>query len=294
MDKLVIGCGYLGLRVARRWLAQGDRVFALTRKPERAEELRDLGIIPLIGDLTDPASLPRLPVARTVLFAVGHDRSSGKSIREVYVGGLAAALAALPESVERLIYISSTGVYGQSDGEIIDEDSPCQPARESGLACLEAEQTLRRHPLGGRGIVLRLAGIYGPGRIPLVKNVLQNEPITALESARLNLIHVDDAVEAVLAAEQRVEPPRLYVVSDGHPCRRSEFYGELARLLEAPPPRFAAPADDSGRAQRGGDRHIDNARMLRDLGVPLRFPSYREGLRAIVDQMRQSVERDAS
>ncbi|MBL8830463.1 MAG: NAD(P)H-binding protein, partial [Planctomycetaceae bacterium] len=121
--KLIVGCGYLGLRVAGRWLAQGDTVYAVTRSSARADEWRGLGIHPLIADVTDPASLRDLPVAETVLFAVGYDRSAGKAIGDVYVDGLRHVLDALPTATGRVIYISSTGVYGECDGDWVDEST---------------------------------------------------------------------------------------------------------------------------------------------------------------------------
>src|SRR6476469_6727949 len=103
---LIFGCGYLGTAVAHVWLAGGKRVAALTRS--RAEELRALGIDPIVGDVTEPASF-RLPAADMVLYAIGLDRSARKSMREVYVGGLANVLDALP-APRRFVYVSSTSV----------------------------------------------------------------------------------------------------------------------------------------------------------------------------------------
>ena len=104
--KLIIGCGYLGRRVARRWLAQRDAVFALTRSAERAGEFQASGIVPIVGDVTDPASLATIPDVETALYAVGLDRASGKSMREVYVGGLENVLNHLVGKVRKFLYIS--------------------------------------------------------------------------------------------------------------------------------------------------------------------------------------------
>ena len=140
LPNLVVGCGYLGLRVARRWLAAGRRVAALTRR--NAERFSRLGLTPYVGDVLDPATLRGLPEAATLLYSVGLDRSSGQPMREVYVDGLGNVLTSLP-SVSRLIYISSTSVYGQTDGGLVDESSPAEPIEESGRVVLEAEQLLR-------------------------------------------------------------------------------------------------------------------------------------------------------
>jgi nucleoside-diphosphate-sugar epimerase len=284
MAKLIFGCGYLGLRVARRWRDAGEQVYVATRWPARAAALSAEGFSPFVADVTLPKSLAALPAAETALFAVGHDRASGHSIEEVYVGGFQNVLDALPAATGRVIYISTTGVYGNSAGDWIDEDSPCEPTRPGGKASLAAEEALRRWPLGARGIVLRLAGLYGPGRVPNRAPLLAGEPLAVPTEGFLNLIYVDDAVAAVLAAATLdIEPPRTYLISDGHPAPRGEYYAELARLLGAPAPRFVEPpADDPRAARAAADKRIDNSRMLAELRISLAYPSYREGLAAIL------------
>lgn len=263
---LVVGCGYLGRVVAARWLAQGRPVAAVTRT--RAAELAAAGIRPIVADVTDPTSLDRLPEAATVLYAVGMDRSAGKSMREVYVAGLANVLAALPRP-GRLIYVSSTGVYGQTDGSAVDEDSPADPAEPSGRVVLEAERTLRAAM--PEAIVLRFAGIYGPGRVLRRAALLAGELLAADPDKWLNLIHVADGADAVLAAEARAAAGDTLIVSDGTPASRRQVYTEAARLLGveakfAPGPPAAEP-----------NRRAVN-RRLRALGWAPRFPSYAEGL----------------
>ena len=121
MKRLVVGCGYLGLRVAKRWFAAGDSVFALTRSQTRAAGLRAQGISPIVGDITLPASLDNLPEVDTVLFAVGMDRSRYSDIRLVYVDGLRHIIQRISPASKHLIYISSTGVYGDFGGQWVDE-----------------------------------------------------------------------------------------------------------------------------------------------------------------------------
>lgn len=262
---LIIGCGYLGRAVARRWQARGHRVAALTRS--RFDELSVLGMEPIVGDVTEPAL--RLPVASTVLYAVGLDRSAGKSMREVYVGGLDNVLTVLPP-VRRFVYVSSTSVYGQTDGEWVDESSPTEPAEESGLVVLECERLLReRRP---DAIILRFAGIYGPGRVIRRAAVERGEPLAADPEGWLNLIHVEDGASAVLMAAERGETGATYNVADDRPATRREFYTELATLLGAAAPRFAPTADRT-------NRRVGNRRMRFELGVTLQYPDFRAGLR---------------
>jgi len=283
MAKLIFGCGYLGQRVARLWRAAGEVVYATTRTTERARELAAAGIEPIVCNLGDE-SQPSLPQGvRTALFAVGFDRRTGQSIYDVYVGGLTRALAWTPEGVERFLYISSTGVYGQVAGDEVDELSPCQPQREGGKACLAAERLLAGSRLASRSIVLRLAGIYGPGRIPRSADIVAGRPIDAPRHGWLNLIHVDDAARIVALAAEQAAPPRTYVVSDGAPVQRGEYYAELARLLKAPTPQFTEPPTEAPATQRAAsDKRVNPRRMFAELEPTLVYPDYRAGLAAIV------------
>jgi nucleoside-diphosphate-sugar epimerase len=280
MAKLVFGCGYLGHRVAERWQQHTD-VYVVTRSPERARRLSDRGFRPLVGDITESWVCPNLPPLETILFSVGFDRDSGKRIQDVYVGGLRRVLDQLPDQVGQFLYVSSTGVFGQSAGESVNEQSPCQPTREGGRACLEAEQLLAAHPLGPRATILRLAGIYGPGRIPKLDEIRAGLPIGADADAWLNLIHVEDAVEVILKAEERAQFPNMYVVSDGNPVLRRNFYEYLARLVGAPRPAFEIPATTTN-TRGGGDKRVNPAKMMRDLRPTLKYPTFREGLDQIV------------
>jgi nucleoside-diphosphate-sugar epimerase len=265
---LILGCGYLGRVVARRWLAAGHRVAALTRS--RTADLRALGVEPIVGDVTDPASL-QLPPVDTVLYAIGLDRSAGKGMREVYVGGLTNVLNVLP-APRRFLYVSSTSVYGQSDGGWVDESSPTEPTEESGRVVLECEQLLRaRLP---HATILRFAGIYGPGRVIRRAAVEKGEPLAADPEGWLNLIHVEDGA-AVVAAAQAVEGQTINVADD-RPVTRREFYTAMAVMLSAPPAAFAAGATG------GSNRRVSNQRMFEELGVVLIYPDFRSGLRQAI------------
>jgi nucleoside-diphosphate-sugar epimerase len=272
MHILILGCGYLGGRVAAAYHADGHAVTALTRSPARADEFRRRGWRPVVGDVLDPGLT--LPAADVAVYAVGYDRAAGRSLREVYYGGLASVLDRLPPP-GRFVSVSSTGVYGQTDGSAVDESAPTEPADESGRVVLEAERLLRdRLPAAIR---LRFAGIYGPGRLLRVSALRAGEPLPGDPAGWLNLIHVDDGVRAVRAAVGRGAPGAVYNVSDGHPVRRRDFFAELARLLGAPAPRFMA-----GPGARAGHRRIVSRRLREELRVQLAYPSYAEGLAAAV------------
>lgn len=286
MRRLIVGCGYLGQRVATRWLAAGDSVSALTRSPENATKLGASGVVSYLGDVLDSASLGQLPEVDTVLWAVGWDRSSGKSQQDVYVTGLRNTLQHLAGRCAQLIYISSTSVYGQSAGEWVDENADCQPTQPNGQVCLTGEVLVRqfRNEQPARATVLRLSGIYGPGRLLSRVAALQaGEPLTGNPDAWLNLIHVDDAAEAVLCCAKASDPHPLYLVSDDEPLRRRTYYAALAELVGAPPPNFGE--SDSPRGRRSGDEPLTglnkrcrNTLAKQALAWHLQFPTYRQGL----------------
>ncbi len=246
---LIVGCGYLGERAARRWRDAGHTVAALTRSPDRRQDWRELGIDVIAGDVTDPSSLSVLPAADVCLFAVGYDRAAKPDKRTVYVNGLDNALQAIRGKIPRLIAISSTSVYGQDAGEIVNESSECHPTTEGGQICLDAENVIQQRLKEGwfhSAVSLRLAGIYGPGRfLARVDQLRAGVPFTGNPDAWLNLIHVDDAAEAVLklSASPLTETPLL--LTDGTPLRRRDFYTALAEIVGAPAPQFDQGSDQA-------------------------------------------------
>ena len=283
MTKLIVGYGYLGGRVAKKWLEAGQAVVGVTRSPARAEELKRQGVESVVADITRPESLKMLPEAETVLFAVGYDAASGRSRRDFYVDGLRAVIKALSPKIERFILISSTAVYGQNKGEWVDEDSSCQPKTESGLALLEAENVLAASQFGSCEVILRLAGLYGPGRVlRRTKELLAGNPIEAVKDRYLNLIHIDDAAAIVIAAETHARPPRTYIVADGHPVRYCDYITHLAKLLNIANPQFREQMYwQTEKNRRSGKKRVSNVRMRTELGVQLKFPTYKDGLDAV-------------
>ena len=278
--KLIIGCGYLGTRVAQRWLSAGHAVTGVVHSTASAEALAALNVSPIVADVTRPETLRDLPAADTLLYCVGYGSDSGSSRWAVYVDGLRAALDAVSPEVRRVIFISSTGVYAERNGGWVDEDSPCEPLSESARALLAAEEVLAAHRLGDRGIVLRLAGIYGPGRLPRKAELASGEPLAVPAGEHLNLIHVEDAATAILAAEELAQPPRTYNIADGCPIDRRDYFVETARQLGIPPPNFGDPSPGAGSARRGGNKRVSNRRMLLELDVRLQYPTYQKGLKA--------------
>ncbi|HEY6564245.1 MAG TPA: NAD-dependent epimerase/dehydratase family protein, partial [Pirellulaceae bacterium] len=196
---------------------------------------------------------------------------------------------ALPRTVTRVIYISTTGVYGPAGGEWVDETTPPNPQRDGGKASLAAEEILAAHPLGRRSIILRLAGIYGPDRIPYIDKLLAGESLAVPSAGWLNLIHVDDAAAIVVAIDQWAsqnpitDGPVMFCVSDGHPVIRGDYYREVARLIGAAELHFVEPDPTSPPAQRArSDKRVSNHKLLNTLPYQFLYPDYHVGLAAIL------------
>jgi nucleoside-diphosphate-sugar epimerase len=282
---LIIGCGYLGQRVGRLLAASGERVFGTVRSEARAAQIAALGIEPVVADVLNPQSLGALPAVERVFYCVGFDRSAGASMRTVYVEGLLNVLDNRLRAVSRFVYASSTGVYGQAEGEWVDEATPAAPRNESGKICLEAEECLhrwaQRRDIAQPGVVLRFAGLYGPGRVVRRTLIEQGEAIPGDPDKLLNLIHIDDAARAVMAALAVDSLDPIYLVSDDRPVTRREYYSLTATLLGAPAPRFVPP--ETGSLEEGRDatnKRVANHRIKARLGIELIYPDISTGLPA--------------
>lgn len=281
--RLVVGCGYLGGRVAARWVAAGDLVYGVTRSAVRGEALAAAGIVPLVHDVAATAARAAEAMdsfihgqCDTVFWAVGFDAQPPVTPRDVHVLGLRRLLDSLPGRPQ-VILSSSTGVWGDEGGQVVTEETPVQPAREAGRVLVEAEAVLRTHPRGP-GVALRFAGLYGPGRLPRLDTLRAGLPIAADPDSWLNLIHVDDAATIVHAVADAAAPAPLYVVSDGRPVRRRDWYGELARATGSPEPVW----DTTAARSRGADKRVDPSLLRRDVAVSLAHPDPIAALAALV------------
>lgn len=284
---LIAGCGYLGLRVANVWQADGMAVTAITRTAVRAMEFERLGLKPLQLDLSHPPKHAALPAADVVLWAVGLDRSAGVARKQIWLDGLRWLIQNLSGAPQRFLYVSSTSVYGQVDGEIVDEHTSTCPTTEGGQCCVEAE-TLARAEFATRFpstqvVVLRMTGIYGPDRLlRRVADLRQQTPLPGEPEHSLNLIHVDDAVRMVrYIATAENTPDLINVVNSGTVTRR-EYYERLAELVDAPHPVFGNSEQSVGR-QRGGNKRVVSRY---DLSSPAEFRHDH-----VLDGLKDAVQR---
>lgn len=258
---VIFGCGYVGQAVARLALAHGWTVEALVRRPERAAELRAMGVQAVAGDLAEGDWAGAIaPGADAALVAVSAGGGGVAGYRATYVAGLARVRQwASDGPVGTLVYTSSTGVYPQNEGARVDESSPrhAPGGATAGSALVEAELEVERGARDGAwtsGVVLRLAGIYGPGRHHLLDQLRRGETeFAGSGSHHLNLIHRDDAARAVLAVlASPLQGLHAFNLADGRPAPKAEVLGWLASRLGLPPPTFRPDAPSARTASRGG------------------------------------------
>ncbi|MBT4693704.1 MAG: NAD-dependent epimerase/dehydratase family protein [Planctomycetaceae bacterium] len=283
--RLIIGCGYLGFRVAKLWQTLGHDVHLLTRSEQTAALFKQQGFTAHVGDVTQLSTLDLFPAATEVLYAVGFDRTENYDIHDVYCTGLENIIQRLSKTPNRFIHISSTGVYGQVNGSLVDEETLAEPMRDSGVAALAAEKILKQSSLSTSAVSLRLGGIYGPQRIPYLKKIISGEPLAVPSQGWLNLVHVEDAVQIIELLCHAPLQHHLYLVTDGVPVLRRDYLNEIARLLQAPDITWAPSDPSTAVAQRAlGSKRIDTQRLASDLRFIWKYPSYREGLASILSE----------
>ncbi len=300
---LIAGCGYVGHRVAAAWTKAGIATHAITRSAEKAEKLAAEGISPLILNLGSSNDWPAIPDVDLILWCVGYDRAVGSDRNAAWIDGLRRLLQALPErnTPRRILYTSSTGVYGDGQGMDVNEQTPVNPNSEGGKACVAAESLLQTVAAtsADRVYILRLAGIYGPDRLlRRISDLRSGTPLATAPDDWLNLIHVDDAVR-VIDRVATSEHPLSFGESDStsdaaiilnvvaaNSVTRREYYSTLAKLVAAPTPVFADTASIGSTEQTNtsqfsrrssGNRRIVS-RCRKELGVPFQYDDCETGL----------------
>ena len=281
MHVLVAGCGWLGAAVAARLLARGDRVTGVRGDPARAEALRGRGIEPLALDLADPASADRIPADVDAVLALQSAAEGGEAgYRRAYVqANLTLLRAARRLELRALVYSGSTGVFGQRDGSEVLETTPPQPESGTARVLAEAERLLLDAATSGLPArIVRLSGLYGPGRTWMLDRVRSGAMgLGPGDGAWLNACHQDDAVTALVAVLDRGRDGGIYHATDAGPMRRRELIRHVAARLGIPPPQAA------GAGPGGPDRRISGVATRAELGFDLRWPSLREGLEPFLD-----------
>lgn len=285
---LIFGCGYSAQAFVRR-LGRGWQVTGTTRDPDKIVRLKDQGIDARLwpgGDLR-----PALDDATHLLLSIAPD-TDGDPVVAAYDDAIAKAAPHL----RWVGYLSTTGVYGDHDGGWIDEMTPLEPTTRRGKVRLMAERQWQAIA-GASGLplhIFRLAGIYGPGRGPFEKVRNGTARRIIKENQYFSRIHVDDIASVLAASVARPDPGAIYNVADDDPSPPEDVLSEAARLLGLPEPpevRFEeAEMTPMARSFYAESKRVRNDGIKRDLGVTLRYPDYRTGLRALMDE--EKAKRD--
>jgi nucleoside-diphosphate-sugar epimerase len=280
---LIAGCGYVGGRLAELLAGEGREVYGLKRDPTRLPP----GVHAVAADVSDPDTLTGLPGRFDALvYAVSPSGRAEEAYRAAYVEGLRNVLRALTsngrtaDAPTRAILVSSTGVYGQTDGRWVDEDTPPEPSDSTGGILLEGERVARE--AGGTGVVLRLGGIYGPGRTTTVRRVLDGEAGCPSPERYGNRIHRDDAAGALRHLLDLANPDPVYIGVDRDPAPLRDVYRWIAAEGGAPDPCRGGEGESwEAGGRRGTNKRCSSDRLVRS-GYEFRYPSYREGYAAFI------------
>ncbi len=282
---LIIGCGDIGLRVARQ-LSRSHRVFALTSSQNRFQELREVGATPIYGDLDKPESLWRLSgLAQTVIHLAPPQNQGNRDCR---TRNLMRILSQGCSVVRRLIYISTTGVYGDHRGARVSEATPVSPQSDRAKRRVDAEQALRWWALSHDVVltILRVPGIYAADRLPIERLQSQTPALIHEEDAYSNHIHSDDLARLICGAVYHGKPQRIINTCDGGETKMGDYFDEVADVFGMNrPPRM--PASELQKivspmlwSFMRESRRVTNTR-LHELKTPLRYPSVAHFLKTI-------------
>ncbi|MDO8541039.1 MAG: NAD-dependent epimerase/dehydratase family protein [Opitutaceae bacterium] len=285
---VIFGCGYVGAAVAAEALRRGMLVTAVTRNAANAVLMRAEGINAVVADLATTQWHGRVPDApELALNCVSAGSGGVEGYRHSYVDGMASIVAWARDrgAVGTVLYTSSTSVYPQADGAVVDEAAPTTAAGERGRILLEAERQLRESTAAcHRWFILRIAGIYGPGRHHVLDQVRAGE-LPGVGGHHLNLAHRDDianAIWACFAAPTRIKD-QIFNVADDQPASKTEVVAWLAARIDRPVPSFTGEPH-SARRTITPDRVIANAKLKSTLGWSPRYPSFREGYEILLSR----------
>lgn len=282
---LFVGCGDIAMRTARL-LAPRTRCYGLIRSPERADELRRAGLLPIFGDLDQPHTLRRLAGLATVVVHLAPPAAAGR--RDHRTRHLLQALTRRGSLPQGTVYISTSGVYGDCRGEWVSETRRLTPATDRACRRVDAEVRLRgwarRH--GVALAILRVPGIYARDRLP-VSRLQQGVPaLRPEEDGFTNHIHADDLARAILRTLGHLDGIRSYHIVDDSRLKMGDYFDLVADSLALPRPERIARSEAEGRISAtmltfiDESRRLINRRMHEELRLTLRYPTVADGLAA--------------
>ena len=291
MRVLIVGCGYVGLPLGTELVRQGHEVFGLRRSAP--DELANASIIPVQADITNTASLSKLPGEFDwVVNCAASGGGSADDYRKLYLEGNRNLVSWLGKSgPKKFVYTSSTSVYAQNDGSVVTESSPTQPDAPTARILVQTEETLLAAAKSGfPAVILRVAGIYGPGRGHAFKQFLNGDARIEGKGARhFNMIHRDDLIHVIVTALERGRPGEIYNAVDNEPVTQLQFFEWLASKLNRPlPPRV--DVDEEVSRKRGlTDKRVSNAKLREELKYEFKHPDFRAGYAPEIARLKGPV-----
>jgi len=284
MRVLIVGCGYVGVPLGAELVRLGHEVFGLRRSPAAESELKIAGIQSLIGDVTRPETLAKLP--RDFGWVVNCVAAGGNAdnYREVYLQGTRHLIEWLaPNPPKKFVYTSSTSVYAQNDGSQVKESSPTEPTAETSKILVETEKVLldavaqKKFP----AVILRVAGIYGPDRGHWFKQFLKDAAHIEGDGSRfLNMIHRDDLIGCIIAALKNGRAGEIYNAVDDEPVSQLHFFQWLAQARDKPLPPSAPENSGDNRKRGATNKRVSNRKLKMELGHQFKHPNFRIGYSA--------------
>jgi len=272
----VVGCGYVGQFVAQHYLNQTLPVRALTRGNNQS--LQQIGIQPIVGDLDDPETLKNLPIQRdTVVFYFAPPPNQGLTDPR-----LKNFLNALPQVPEKLILISTTGVYGDCQGAWITEEQPLNPQADRAKRRVDAENSLKNSDLNYT--ILRVAGIYGAEKLPIERLQKGIPVLKESQSPFSNRIYIKDLARVCVLAAEKAPARSIYHVSDGNPTTMTDYFNRVADALNLPrPPEIDENASKDQlspemRSYLAESKRLDIQKARREMGFEPQYPDLTSGL----------------
>jgi len=281
---LIIGCGDVALRAVSR-LLPAFHIYALTHSPERTQSLRALGITPIVGDLDQPQSLTKLAGLAHCVMHFAPPQNNGEFDQRTH--NLLAALDKGEMLPQRLVYISTTGVYGHCAGSWVDETHRTQPLTPRAKRRLSAESQLRQWGIR-RSVtvsILRVPGIYAQDRLPLKRLMNGTPTLVQAEDSYTNHIHAEDLARIAAAAIYRGKPGRVYNTVDDSDIKMGDWFDLLASRHNLPRPKRITRAEAQTQMPENllsflnESRRVSNKRVKRELRVKLTYPDVDAGTR---------------
>jgi nucleoside-diphosphate-sugar epimerase len=290
MKVLIAGCGYVGIPLGAELSRKGHDVFACNRTNALQAQIEKEGIHFLAADVSNRSSLDKLPAPFDwVVDMVSAGGGGPAEYRQTYLQGATNLIDWLKSTpLRKFVYTSSTAVYGQDDGSQVKEESPTEPASETARILVETERALMEafQTFKFPAAVLRVAGIYGPDRGYWLHQFLRNQAVIEGNGDRwVNMIQRDDLVQIIIAALQSARAGQFFNVVDDEPVSQLHLFRWLSETIGKPMPPFVPLSRTGAQVRNATHKRVLNRKLKMELGIELKFPTFRQGMTAEIQRM---------